>query len=272
MVKKIILVIFCLVSFKALAEVANLPYYPNSKLIKKEIKKFAEVDRESVIYHYTSNSSKSQISQFYKERLSKQGWQPIDKASPNSYLKKGMMLSLNFMPSLNKKETSYSVITGDLTKGNDNKACPPEGCFTPDKKPSFKPPYPSSAELISYNSFTKGIHYFAYKTKENPKQVEDFYLRRMPSLGWKLSEQKSNFDTVDISSACPVCPEISGEQSKNIAETPFANAKNLVFKNNNQAYYIFISSYYLKDIKSEAEKELLKDTYTIIGIYYHANK
>ena len=168
------------------AQASGIISHPNSEILDKSIEKGSYE-----IYSYRSKLPRETISNFYREMLSRQGWEETFLSDPYStdlfyFSKDNARLSLNFNPSTDPNLVYYDIKVDYLnfiTKREENifrKVSLPQ-------RLDFIPTYPGS-EQIEVEKSSREIS-AVYLASGSPENVKNFYIKEMPALGWELIDQ-----------------------------------------------------------------------------------
>lgn len=209
----------------------DIPEHPNSKRIDKKVKQIDEFTM--VNYRYESILSSDQITNFYKEMLTGQGYVQKDYLMPfkpsffkrlpqsKQYLFKrdDNIIFLSFIPSVEERLTHYTVTLGTLPIGEE----PPDISYVLEPQElGFAPVYPDSQQIIFETEGSAKV-FVGYSVAEEPEPVKRFYVDNMPTYQWSLAEEYFVEGIPAEVLGCPSCKETTLkkalESSKNIANT-----------------------------------------------------
>ncbi len=164
---------------------------------------------------YATQSSFEEITQFYRERLGREGWEEVVNASlPQALIfkKADEVINLQNIPSANAQETMFS-----LGRGNIQSIKSGESQFA---EIEFKdlPVYPRAAPIPLGSMRTAAKEQLGYTTLDSPEAVMQFYREKLPLFGWEIANEMplEQYNSPDKLDNCPECQKLPAEALANV--------------------------------------------------------
>lgn len=190
-----------------------VPYYfvplpPLTSEIKSEKAQMAGT--ELTITLYSSELSFKEIVKFYRERMTRDGWEEL---SPHSigqgmiFKKSGEMVNIQNLPAQDPKKIVFSLSRGNIqsleTTGESSLS-----------EVEFKdiPVYPNATSVPFSSIRTSVKEQMGYTTTDSVEKVMQFYREKLPAYGWKIeNEMPLNEYNAQNMEDCPNCEKLPAE-------------------------------------------------------------
>jgi len=189
------------------------PYYmiplpPLTREVKQE--KTQILGNEFNLTLYTTQSSFDEVTKFYRERLSREGWEEVSNASlPQALIfrKDDELINLQNIPSANARETMYSLGRGNIQSIKSGESQLAEIEFRD------LPVYPRAAPIPLGSMRTATKEQIGYTTLDSPERVMQFYREKLPLFGWDIVNEMplEQYNGTDKLDNCPECQKLPPE-------------------------------------------------------------